>query len=103
MTDMGIGARARRKEDRRFLTGKGNYSDDINRPGQTYAYFLRSQVAHGELSGVDTAKAKKAPGVIAVYTGADVAADGIGGLPVGWGITGKGGQTMHEPPRPILA
>ncbi len=103
MTEMGIGARARRKEDRRFLIGKGNYCDDLNRQGQAHAYFLRSQVAHAEIKKVDTSQAAKAPGVVAIYTGADVAADNLGGLPCGWGITGKGGAQMHEPPRPILA
>jgi aerobic carbon-monoxide dehydrogenase large subunit len=103
MTEMGIGARARRKEDRRFLIGKGTYTDDINRPNQTYALFLRSQVAHADIKKVDTSKALKAPGVIAVYTGAEVAADKIGGLPVGWGVMGKNNQAMHEPMRPILA
>ena len=80
MTEMGIGARARRKEDRRFLIGKGTYTDDINRHGQAYACFVRSQVAHAEVKGVDVSKAAKAPGVVAVFTGADVAADNIGGL-----------------------
>lgn len=80
----GIGAAVRRKEDFRFLTGRGNYTDDINRPGQTHAYILRSQVAHAEIAKVDTAKAAMAPGVVAIFTGADFAADGKGGLPCGW-------------------
>jgi len=99
----GIGARVRRKEDKRFLTGKGRYADDINRPGQTHAYFVRSQVAHADIKNLDTSAAEKAEGVIAVLTGADVAADELGGLPCGWGIMGKNDVPMHEPPHPILA
>ena len=103
MADSGIGAAVRRKEDHRFLTGNGNYVDDINRPGQTFAAFVRSPHAHATLGAVDTAKAAAAPGVIAVLTGADVAADEIGGLPCGWGITSKDGTPMIEPAWPILA
>ncbi len=103
MADTGIGASVRRKEDHRFLIGNGNYVDDINRPGQTFAAFVRSPHAHATLGAVDTAKAAAAPGVIAVLTGADVAADEIGGLPCGWGITSKDGTPMIEPAWPILA
>ncbi len=88
MTDTGIGASVRRREDDRFLAGKGRYTDDINRTGQVYASFLRSQHAHAKINGVDTAAAKNAPGVIAVLTGADVAADGLGGIPCGFSPTG---------------
>ena len=72
MPGTGIGAPVRRKEDFRFLTGKGNYVDDINRPNQTYAYILRSPHAHAALGKIDTAKAKAAPGVIAIFTGEDI-------------------------------
>ncbi|MBN9497209.1 MAG: xanthine dehydrogenase family protein molybdopterin-binding subunit [Alphaproteobacteria bacterium] len=99
----GIGAAVRRKEDFRFLTGRGNYTDDINRPGQTHAYFLRSQVAHATIGNIDTAKAAKAPGVVAIFTGADFAADGKGGLPCGWLVKNKDGSPMQEPPHPVLA
>jgi len=99
----GIGAAVRRKEDFRFLTGRGNYTDDINRPGQTHAYFLRSQVAHATIGKIDTAKAAKAPGVVAIFTGADFAADGKGGLPCGWLVKNKDGSPMQEPPHPVLA
>jgi carbon-monoxide dehydrogenase large subunit len=98
-----IGDPVRRKEDLRFLTGNGHYTDDLNRPGQLYAVFLRSPHAHAELRGVDTGKAKAAPGVVAVYTGADLAAAGIGGLPCGWGVKNKDGSPMAEPPHPVLA
>jgi carbon-monoxide dehydrogenase large subunit len=100
MTATGIGASVRRKEDARFLTGKGNYVDDINRPGQLYAYILRSPHAHAEIRGVDTAQAKAAPGVAAVFTGADIQ---VGGLPCGWQVHSKDGTPMAEPPHPVLA
>ncbi len=102
MAENGIGAAVRRKEDGRFLMGRGNYTDDINRPRQTYAYLVRSPEAHGNISGIDTAAAAAAPGVVAVFTGADMAADGVGGLPCGWQIHSKDGSPMVEPPHPPL-
>ena len=74
MTGTGIGASVKRVEDQRFLTGNGNYTDDINRPGQSHAWILRSPHAHATLNSVDISKAVKAEGVIAVFTGADMAA-----------------------------
>ncbi|MDP6775116.1 MAG: xanthine dehydrogenase family protein molybdopterin-binding subunit, partial [Rhodospirillales bacterium] len=103
MTDTGIGASVRRKEDQRFLTGKGNYVDDVNRPGQTHAYFLRSPHAHANIKGIDTGAAAKAPGVVAVFTGEDIAAAEVGGLPCGWQIHNKDGSPMVEPAHPVLA
>jgi len=91
MNDQGIGASVRRKEDFRFLTGAGNYTDDINRPGQLYAYILRSPHAHAEIAGIDTSNASAAPGVTAVFTGADLQ---IGGLPCGWLVNSKDGSPM---------
>src|SRR5215469_11127304 len=99
----GIGVSVRRKEDARFLSGHGNYTDDINRPGQLYAYIRRSDRPHAKINGIDTAAAAKAPGVAAVYTGADMAADNIGGLPCGWQIHNKDGSPMKEPPHPVIA
>ncbi|HLB96938.1 MAG TPA: molybdopterin cofactor-binding domain-containing protein, partial [Acetobacteraceae bacterium] len=99
----GIGAPVRRKEDFRFLSGRGNYTDDINRPGQLHAYIKRSDRPHAKLIGIDTKAAAKAPGVVAVFTGADMAADGVGGLPCGWQIHNKDGSPMAEPPHPVLA
>lgn len=98
MPDTGIGASVRRKEDQRFLTGKGRYTDDINRPGQLYAYFLRSPVAHARVAKLDTAAASQAPGVVAVFTGQDMAADGVGSLPCGWVVTDRHGQPHKAPP-----
>ena len=99
----GIGASVRRFEDQRFLTGKGTYTDDIQRPGQLYAYILRSPHAHATIAGIDIRKAAAAPGVVAIFTGADMAADKIGGLPCGWQIHSKDGTPMAEPPHPALA
>jgi len=103
MTDTGIGASVRRREDYRFLTGKGQYTDDLNRPHQTYAYVLRSPHAHAEIKGIKTDKARKASGVVAVFTGADMAADQVGGLPCGWLVHSKDGSPMVEPPHPVIA
>jgi len=103
MTDKGIGARVLRVEDARFITGRGHYVDDINRWGQLYAYFLRSPEAHADIARLDVSKAKAAPGVVEVLTGAEVKADGLGGMPVGWGITCKDKSMSIEPPYPILA
>jgi len=99
----GIGAAVRRKEDLRFLSGKGNYTDDINRPGQVYAYIKRSDRPHARIDSIDTTAAAAAPGVIAVFTGADMEAEAIGGLPCGWQIHNKDGSPMAEPPHPVLA
>jgi carbon-monoxide dehydrogenase large subunit len=98
-----IGARVPRKEDYRFLTGAGQYTDDVTLPRQTYAAFVRSPHAHAKIKSVNAAKAKVAPGVLAVYTGEDVAAAKLGGLPCGWLITDVNGQPMKEPPYPVLA
>ena len=103
MSDTGIGAAVRRKEDARFLTGKGRYTDDIQRPGQLYAHFVRSPHAHANIAGIDVSAAQAAPGVAAVLTGADLAADGVGGLPCGWQIHNRDGSPMAEPPHPPLA
>ncbi len=98
-----IGTPVRRREDYRFLTGQGSYTDDINRPGQLYAFILRSPHASARIAGLDTAAAAKAPGVAAIYTGKDLADAGVGGLPCGWQIRSKDGSPMHEPPHPVLA
>ena len=99
----GIGASVRRREDRRFLAGRGRYTDDINRPGQLYAVIRRSDRPHARILAIDTAAARAAPGVEAVYTGADLQADGVGGVPCGWQIHSKDGSPMAEPMHPVLA
>lgn len=96
----GIGAAVRRREDLRFLTGKGKYTDDIVRPGQAYAHILRSPLAHAKIKSINTAAAKKAPGVVGIWTGDDLQ---CGGLPCGWLIKNKDGSDMKEPPHPPLA
>jgi aerobic carbon-monoxide dehydrogenase large subunit len=103
MTATGIGASVRRKEDQRFITGKGRYVDDLNRPGQAYAAFVRSPHAHANLRSVDTSAAKGMPGVLAVLTGDDLAADKIGGLICGWMIHSKDGEPMKAGAHPALA
>jgi aerobic carbon-monoxide dehydrogenase large subunit len=101
--ETGIGASVRRKEDYRFITGSGNYTDDVQVPGQTYAYFLRSPHAHARIRSIDRSAAQSAPGVVAVLTGEDLAADKVGGVPCGWLITDVNGQPMKEPAHPALA
>ena len=98
-----IGQALRRREDQRFLTGAGQYTDDVVLPGQTYAVFLRSPYAHARIKSIDTAQARKAPGVIAIFTGNDLAEAKVGGLPCGWLIHSKDGTPMKEPPHPVLA
>lgn len=102
MVENGIGASVRRKEDRRFITGAGQYVDDINRPHQLYAHIIRSPHAHAKIVSIDSDDALAQDGVVAVLTGADMAADGIGGLPCGWGITSTDGSPMAEPAHPPL-
>jgi len=103
MSATGIGAAVRRKEDHRFITGSGHYTDDINRPGQAYAYFLRSPHAHATIKSIDIKPAANMPGVLAVLTGADLAGDKIGNLICGWMIHSKDGSPMKMAPHPALA
>lgn len=98
-----IGASVKRKEDYRFLTGAGQYTDDIVLPQQTYGVFVRSPHAHARLGKIDVEAARRAPGVVAVFTGADLAAEKVGGLPCGWLIHSTDGSPMREPPHPVLA
>ena len=99
--DHGIGASSKRREDVRFLTGEGNYTDDINVNGQAHVYFLRSDIAHGVLNSVDTSAAEGMPGVVKLFTGADFEA--VGSVPCGWQVTDKHGEPMQEPRHPVLA
>lgn len=109
MTDMSvpplspIGQPLRRREDARFLTGAGQYTDDVVMHGQTFAAFLRSPHAHARIRSIDLDAAKAAPGVIRIFTGADLADAKVGGLPCGWLIHSKDGSPMKEPPHPVLA
>ncbi len=99
--DHGIGASSKRREDIRFLTGRGNYTDDINVHGQTYAAFVRATVAHGRIVKVATDRAAGMPGVLAIFTGEDF--KDVGGNPAGWLINSRNGEPMREPKRPVLA
>jgi aerobic carbon-monoxide dehydrogenase large subunit len=98
-----IGASILRKEDRRFLTGRGTYVADIERPGMTFGVFVRSPHAHARIRAIDSTAALALPGVLAVLTGEDIKRDGVGSIPCGWCVTGKGGIPMKEPPHPALA
>ena len=99
--DNGIGASTKRREDIRFLTGLGQYTDDIALTGETYAVFARSQVANGAIKSIDTSAAENMPGVLAIFTGEDFAE--VGGNPAGWLINSRDGEPMKEPKRPVLA
>jgi aerobic carbon-monoxide dehydrogenase large subunit len=99
----GIGARAVRKEDKRFITGRGRYTDDMVVPGMHRAAFVRSPHAHARIRSIDTAAAKDMPGVVGVLTGEELAADGIGNLICGWMIKSKDGAPMKMGAYPALA
>jgi carbon-monoxide dehydrogenase large subunit len=103
MSATGIGAAVRRKEDFRFITGTGHYTDDVVRPGETRAIFVRSPHARAKIKSLDASAAKKMPGVVAVLTGAELAADKVGNLICGWMITSKDGTPMKMAPHPALA
>jgi carbon-monoxide dehydrogenase large subunit len=90
-----FGKAIKRREDPRFITGRGQYVDDVKLPGLTHAAFVRSPHAHARLRSVNTAKAKSLPGVIAIYTGDDVQ---VGALPCGWML-----PEIKVPARPVLA
>ena len=103
MVEQSIGKSVLRKEDMRFITGNGRYTDDINLRGQTYGYFVRSPYAHAVVGEVDTSAAQSMPGVVAVLTGKQVAEDELGTLPCGWMIHSKDGSEMKQPPHPVMA
>ena len=98
-----IGQSIKRREDQRFLTGAGNYTDDVTLPHQSYGAFLRSPHAHARIRSINLDAAKKAPGVIQIFTGPDLAEAKVGGLPCGWLIHSKDGTPMKEPAHPVLA
>ncbi len=99
----GIGAPVRRIEDFRFITGKGQYTDDINRPGQACIYFVRSPHGHAKIKAIDVRAAAGMPGVLAVLAGAELAADKIGNLICGWMIHSKDGSPMKMAAHPAIA
>src|SRR6266404_3397338 len=103
MKQFGIGQPVRRVEDRRFITGRGRYLDDLNRPRQAYAFMLRSPHAHARIRAVDTAAAMSAPGVLAVYTEEHLARDGLGTIPCLSAVTNRDGSPSATPPHPAIA
>ena len=96
-----IGKSVERKEDLRFLSGSGQFTDDITLPRQSYGAFVRSPHAHARIRAIDAAAAKAASGVLGIFTGKDMAA--VGGLPCGWLINNIDGTPMKEPKHPVLA
>jgi aerobic carbon-monoxide dehydrogenase large subunit len=97
-----VGQPVPRKEDPTLLRGQGSYSDDLNLPGQAYAVMVRSGYAHGVIRGIDTDAAKAMPGVLAVLTGADLIAAGLGNMPSGMAMKMRDGSDMPKPTQPIL-
>ncbi len=97
-----IGKAVKRVEDKRFLTGKGRYTDDIVLPGMLHAYIVRSPYAHAKINSIDTSQAEQMEGVVKIYTGKDIAESGVNGIPTGWQVNFKNGDTMKEPPHPLL-
>ena len=102
-TRYAIGQPVSRKEDPMLLRGEGRYTDDLDRPGQAYAVMVRSGYAHGVIRGIDTAAAKALPGVLAVFTGADLVAAGLGPMPSGMSFKNRDGSDMPKPVQPPLA
>ena len=102
MKQFGIGQPVRRVEDRRFITGHGNYVDDISRPRQAYAFMLRSPHAHARIIAIDAAAALAAPGILAVLTGEDLARDGIGDIPCLSAVTNRDQSASVLPPHPAI-
>src|ERR1041384_6313093 len=103
MSATGIGAAVRRKEDFRFITGKGQYTDDVSRPGQTYIHFIRSPHAHAKIRSIDASAAKGMAGVLAVLTGKELADDKIANQSCGWAIPSKDGSPMKMSAHPAIA
>ncbi|HUU71758.1 MAG TPA: xanthine dehydrogenase family protein molybdopterin-binding subunit [Burkholderiales bacterium] len=98
MAKYGIGQAITRREDLRLLLGTGQFVDDMALPGETFVVFVRSPHAHARIVSVDTSAAESMPGVVAVYTGADLQADGVGALPIGAGLKRADGKDMDGPP-----
>src|SRR3978361_774774 len=99
----GIGASVVRKEDRRFITGKGRYVDDIKLLGLTHAHFVRSPHAHARVKSIDSSAATGMPGVVGVLTGQQIVDDKVGNLICGWAITSKDGTGMKMGAWPAMA
>ena len=98
-----FGQSVRRKEDRRFVTGSGRYTDDVNLPKQSWAAFVRSPLAHAKIVSFDSVQAPQMPGVLAVFTGEDFAGSGLGPLQCGFLIHSTDGNPMNVGHHPALA
>ncbi len=103
MAAYGFGQSLLRQEDERLLTGRGRFTGDIDLPHQAHGQVLRAPHAHAEIHAIDVAAAKRAPGVLAVLTGAEAEADGLGPLPGPTGSTSEGGPRPVAPAQPLLA
>src|SRR5256885_16249116 len=99
----GIGAPLRRVEDKRFLTGRGRFVADIELSGALACALVRSPHAHAAIRRIDASAARAAPGVVAVFTGADMAADGVAPMRPLWAVRSRDGSPMAEPARFALA
>jgi carbon-monoxide dehydrogenase large subunit len=99
----GLGQPVRRHEDFRLIRGQGRYTDDIVLPQMTYAYVLRSPIAHAHIKRVDASAARAMPGVLFVGTGEDIRADGLGDVPCTVPLVSRDGTPRHDTPRPALA
>ena len=102
MMKFGVGQPVTRLEDARLLKGRGRYQDDTNLPGQLHAVFLRSPHAHARIKSIAASAAATAPGVLAVYTGADYAADGLAMPKAAMPRKKADGSPMFAPQRPAL-
>ena len=98
----GVGQPVRRKEDDTLVRGKGKYTDDFDLPGQAYAWIVRSSHAHGIIRGIDTSAAKAMPGVLGVWTGADLATAGYGPFTCGLPLKSRDGTPLLQTNRPAL-
>ncbi|MEJ6785580.1 xanthine dehydrogenase family protein molybdopterin-binding subunit [Aminobacter sp. Piv2-1] len=102
MNKLLVGKPLKRVEDQRLLSGKGRYVDDIRRYGETFAVFVRSPIAHGDIASIDTSAALAAPGVLGVYTGADILRDGWKSIPCGWKVIDRNGEAHKAVPHYAL-
>ena len=98
----GVGRSVRRLEDAALLTGHGSFIDDINLPGQVHAFLIRSPHAHARIGHIDERAALAMPGVVAVLTGADLAADGVGRVHCPSTLRGRDGAPIRNPPRTAM-
>jgi carbon-monoxide dehydrogenase large subunit len=99
----GVGASVCRREDLRFVTGRGHYVDDVGLPGALHVAFVRSPHAHARIASIDCTCALQAPGVRGVFTGQDLRDAGVGSIACAWSLRDRHGRPMAEPPRYPLA